>query len=357
METLADSNELILSSVNDLLEVMFERDDMEGHGPKIRTVHLKRLVEEVETAIENGAPDIAYNHLNKLLNTYSDEERSPAEESLIIRNLYKLRSSLADELGIDIEHFEESRITHESDLHNIPLINKIFNERISEFKYEIKLAQDSINQTQVEATRRNHEMAHAYKHKTETIDKLISDTEYKHESINQLLESAAGRVIASDYQKSAANEKNTADKLRYTSLGFMFVAAGVLILTVFESTGSGFSIESSAFRLLTAALLSVPAAYLARESARHREQQYLHHQTSLDLITITPYIATLPDEMQHDIKADIAKRIFASRQPVQQETYNHPLNTQEVLIELIKKLEPRKPTTKSSTASEGSEQS
>jgi len=346
MESIADENDNLITAINEILDAMRERDEIEDRSPG-QTYHFISIVEEADAAIEAGAPDNAYNKLSRLLASFDDKTLLSAEGNLLFTKVKKLHSNLAEELGIDKDPFPTIEPTAESDYHNIPLINKIFDQRISEFQYQIKLTQDALNQSLADAERRNYGIVSIYNSKADTLDKLIKDTEDKHESINELLESAAGRVIASDYQQSALNEKNTADYLRYASLGFMVVAAGVLIYTVYESSSAGFNMESSIFRLLTAILLSVPAAYLARESAKHREQQHSHHQTSLDLITITPYLATLPDDMQHEIKADIAKRIFASRQAASSATDSYPLSLQEAMIEAMKKLEPRK--TKSNT--------
>lgn len=348
MESIADENDNLIIAINEILDAMRERDEIEDRRPG-RTYHFISIIEEADSAIESGSPDDAYNKISRLLALFDDNTVLSTEEYLLFENAKKLQSNLADELGIDKDPFPIIEPTAESDIHNIPLIHKIFDQRISEFKKEIKSEKDLLVSTQVEATRRNHDISTTYKTQTDKLNKLIRETEEKHESINELLESAAGRVIASDYQKSAVLEKETADKLRRYSLFFMCIAALVLILTVFESAGNAFSMESSIFRLFTAALLSIPAAYLARESARHREQQYMHHQTSLDLITITPYISTLPEDVQHDIKADIAKRLFAYRQTPSTEAYSMPINANEMVMELIKKIEPlRSHSTKNS---------
>lgn len=165
------------------------------------------------------------------------------------------------------------------------------------------------------------------------------DIQDKRQEIDKILGHAAGRTIAGDYEKSAQSEKDAADWLRYASLAVMVVIAGVLCYSIWESTHTEFQWQNSLFRIALAFLLSAPAAYLARESTKHRIQQYQHLQTSLDLKAINPYIATLPDETQHKIKAEIAAKIFSGRDFAGANTESYPINTQELLMELIKRVE------------------
>ena len=117
----------------------------------------------------------------------------------------------------------------------------------------------------------------------------------------------------------------------------MALIVGIAGYSFIESMHQSFDLSNSLLRLGLVFLLSVPAAYLARESTKHRQQQYTHLQTSLDLKAINPYIASLPDEEQHKIKSEIAQRIFAPKdfQSISNESY--PINSQEVIMALISK--------------------
>lgn len=113
-----------------------------------------------------------------------------------------------------------------------------------------------------------------------------------------------------------------------------------------ETTNSDFNWQNSIFRIVLAFMLSAPAAYLARESAKHREQQYAHQQTSLDLKAIEPYIASLPEDEQHKIKIEIAGRLFGAKDLSKVSVDPYPANTHEIAMEIIKKLDlnKREPT-------------
>lgn len=172
----------------------------------------------------------------------------------------------------------------------------------------------------------------------EKYDQTLVDLRSKEEQINSILGHASGRVIAGDYEKSAATEKAAADWLRWASLLCMALIAAVLGYSFWETTATEFHWQKSLFRVALAFLLSAPAAYLARESSKHRVQQYQHHQTSLDLKAIAPYLASLPDDVQHKIKSDVAAKLFAGRDLSHVGSESYPVNTHELLMELAKRL-------------------
>jgi hypothetical protein len=175
------------------------------------------------------------------------------------------------------------------------------------------------------------------------ITKLYDDSlvliKEKQSQIDEILSHSTGKTIAGNFEKSAIDERGMANWLRYGSLICMLLIIAVVGYSFWETTTDNFKWENSIFRIILAFLLSVPAAYLARESAKHREQQYNHLQTSLDLKSITPYLASLPEDEQHKLKIDIASRIFAAKDYSKVGSDPYPINIHEIAMELIKKIE------------------
>lgn len=167
-------------------------------------------------------------------------------------------------------------------------------------------------------------------------DKNIKEVEEKQEKLDILLGEVSGGKIALSYDASTKSEKKEADWLRFASIGFMVLIAIIVGYSFWETTLDDFKWENSAFRIILAFFLTIPSAYLARESSKHREQQYNHLQTSLDLKAIDPYISSLQKDKQDEIKADIANRIFASRDYSKVAEISFPLNSQEIAMALIK---------------------
>lgn len=157
--------------------------------------------------------------------------------------------------------------------------------------------------------------------------------------IEQILGHVSGRAIAGDYENSAIAEKNMADYLRYGSIFCMALIATAVGYSFWESTQRDFHWEISLVRFTLVFLLSVPAAYLARESAKHRSQQYAHLQTSLDLKAISPFLASLPEEEQHKLKIAIATKIFSGRSGTDLDKDSYPLDFQTIAMEVLKKID------------------
>lgn len=215
------------------------------------------------------------------------------------------------------------------------------NEKIEELNRTIK---KSLDESEIKAntlTKEIESLESIYDSKIKSISvayeeelKAIND---KNAQLDQLLGNAASRVIVSEYADSAKQEKIAAEWLRGGSIFCMAVIIVIAGYSFWESIHQSFDLYNALLRLALVFLLSVPAAYLARESTKHRQQQYTHLQTSLDLKAINPYIASLPEEEQHKIKSEIAQRIFAPKdfQSISNESY--PINSQEVILALISK--------------------
>jgi len=176
----------------------------------------------------------------------------------------------------------------------------------------------------------------------------LNDLNSKKAQIDTILEHVSGKAIAGDFENSAVDEKSMADWLRYGTLMCMGLIVVVVAYSFWETTTSNFNWQNSIFRIVLAFMLSIPAAYLARESAKHREQQYAHQQTSLDLKTIAPYIASLPEDEQHKIKIEIAGRLFGAKDFSNVGADPYPINTHEIMMEIIKKLDLKRSESKSS---------
>jgi len=161
----------------------------------------------------------------------------------------------------------------------------------------------------------------------------------KRKEVDDLVEDTASEIIASDYKQSAAAEKKIADYFRYGAIACMAVIFLIITDATLSTLSADFDWHKTLTRVMLVFLLSVPAAYLARESAKHREQQYNFHQTSLDTKAISPFISTLPEDEQHKIKSVLAAKLFAGRDFSKVGNDPFPVNTHELLMELLKKVD------------------
>lgn len=172
-------------------------------------------------------------------------------------------------------------------------------------------------------------------------EESLAEIDTKKAQIDDILGYISGKVIAGDYEKSAQDERIVADWLRYGALACMGLIILIVSYSLWKTTTSDFSWQNSIFRIVLSFILAVPATYLAKESAKHREQQYAHLQTSLDLKALDPYIASLPVEEQHKIKITTAERLFVAKSSSKESLDSYPINTHEIIMEIIKKMGPK----------------
>jgi hypothetical protein len=280
----------------------------------------------------------------------SDSERALVNEisslSASIRNAIEHRSEVFDATGNDATHSisENTRSTYNSNqekklLQRIELLKEDHEKH--DQRHQKLLAE---NLKRIESLEGKSESLHSsideqVKKAKSLYENTLTELAEKKEEVNKLLGVISGSTISGNFEQSASDEKSMANWLRYASLGCMALIVIVIGYSFWETTTDDFKWENSVFRIVLAFILSVPSAYLARESAKHREQQYTHLQTSLDLKAINPYVASLPIEQQHKIKADIADRIFAAKDFSKVSSDPYPLNTHEVVMEILKKID------------------
>lgn len=159
--------------------------------------------------------------------------------------------------------------------------------------------------------------------------------------IDKLLETTSSKVLLLEYSTTADEEEASANRMRWLSLVCMALTGGILLYTVYDTLNKELDWKQSVFRMFIALALSVPAAYLARESAKHRAQQHTSRRIALDLKAVTPYISSLPPEDQIKIKSEVASRIFGVHNN-EAPSDSYPLNIQELLKSLIEKIPTKK---------------
>lgn len=198
---------------------------------------------------------------------------------------------------------------------------------------------DRINTTSEKAKSLENEVELSLSNAKKHYENAVSEVNTQRTNLHKLIGEVSGDKVAKSYEESSKIEKSSADLLRAFSIVFMLLVAAIVMLSFWETTSDDFKWETSAFRIVIALFLTVPSAYLARESAKHREQQYNHLQTSLTIRAIDPYISSLPVDIQHDIKKEISGKIFSKQNNNSNAESTFPINNQEIIIELIKKLD------------------
>ena len=213
-------------------------------------------------------------------------------------------------------------------------IKKRYKEEQKEIleKYENKFSESTkiLDDFEIETTKKVKDIDLLYKDK-------IKDIKKKEIEINNILGIVSERTISGSFEKSAEDEKNMADILRRIALGGMLFITGIIGYSFYDSLIS-FNWDASIFRMVLVIFLSIPTTYLARESSKHRKQQYKHLQMSLELKATTPYWNSLPKQDQDKLKIELSKKMFAKNDDIKNENDSYPLNIQELMLKIIDKV-------------------
>jgi len=347
--------ELLLSQIGTIAKRL---EEIEGIGTPKPFFSIFRSIDhyksELTTIAKQPAPDaesLRKNALDliqrssrmmELTREFELEQQVMHQLNLLDRSIRK-----AAEIFIPNGEININDIT-QNDL-NIPKIQAA----IEILEQQLSAAQSDSNQVRKELTRNNHLYDELSK-KLASADQLIADSisaalegssqiledlKKKQEEVNELTGLVSGSTIANTYASSAEEELKSADQMRNISLLLMALIVGIVGYSLFETTLDDFDWRVGLLRIAFSITLSIPAAYLARESTKHRSQQHSHQRISLDLKAITPYLASLPSEDQHKLKIDIANRIFGSKAENVAPTESYPININEILLALVSKIE------------------
>ena len=338
----------IISKVEDLNSVLYH-----SHGDTLssRIIRLAEMREKVETASKNKFNLEIISKLQVFIKLSTeiyleiDNLGTSKTEALeLSRTISELSNQLQETHDI-LTHSENITSPDNLDLETSSLKKTLSNLKTQQLKQNSRIEEwiretaERLSTLSVQADKINTNLQEELSKAQTHHDSVTAEINKKNKEINEILGVASSNVLSGDHGNNASAEEKTANILRILSVGCMLIILAILGFTVWESTKSNFSWDTSLFRVSIAFFLSVPAAYLARESAKHREQQYHYRQTALNLKALSPYIASLPDNDQHKLKIDIASKIFAGREPSKFKGDSYPINIQEIIIALISKIE------------------
>ena len=92
----------------------------------------------------------------------------------------------------------------------------------------------------------------------------------------------------------------------------MVLLSIILISTIWNIGSDNYDWKMSLVRILSALVLTYPATYAARESAKHRKLENLNRKSELELASINPFIEMLSDEKKESIKEKLVEKYFGN---------------------------------------------
>ncbi|NWO06598.1 MAG: hypothetical protein HLX50_13190 [Alteromonadaceae bacterium] len=191
------------------------------------------------------------------------------------------------------------------------------------------------------------------------LNKIISDSKSKHESILELYELTAGDSVGAAYIKSADDERGQANLWRGVSVGFIGITVVWLIFSFFYNAEGGNIFNSDPDIIVSKdenspkdsneELMNAPdskmsllennhfpwhimliafsisgvllwgAAYSAQQSTKHRNNEKRARWFALEVKAFDPFISSLKQEQQQELKRQLAERIFGQSSTADEE--------------------------------------
>lgn len=134
-------------------------------------------------------------------------------------------------------------------------------------------------------------------------------SDYKHQA-ESLVNIIANSGMSSGYQKVANSERTVAWLWQILTLISMLGLIGFSIYAFVHTINGNFSWGVFAGRAFVAAAFGIVSAYAARQADKHQENERRNRRLELEIASINPFLSGFPDELQYEIKREVALRIF-----------------------------------------------
>ncbi|WP_433769342.1 hypothetical protein [Pseudomonas putida] len=149
--------------------------------------------------------------------------------------------------------------------------------------------------------------------------------------------------VTGNYQRIANAEAESANFWRWATVLIFGAGIGIAIATFIKFWHEPFSQDTAIsvlIRLFYAIVITSPAIYTARESARHRTNADRARQTELELASIGPFIELLPEDSKVAIRTGLTSSYFG--RTTEAHTVSSPLDPEHFknLVEVLKAVKP-----------------
>lgn len=166
-----------------------------------------------------------------------------------------------------------------------------------------------------ELTVKNEEFVNELTVKTKGfIQKLEGYKERAEELVNVI----ANTGMIGGYQEFANKERKAANLWKIIAVASFIGLIGFAIYAFYGVLKIEPTLNWSLFagRVFVASTFALLGTYAARLADRHEEKERINRRMELELASIDPYLVGLPEEVSHKLKASLAERLFARKEPI-----------------------------------------
>ncbi|NRQ43350.1 hypothetical protein HRH59_12420 [Rheinheimera sp. YQF-2] len=276
-----------------------------------------------------GDPEEIYGSLTAL----TEEITNSLDLSDIERSLASFSNS--NNPGI---HILERKIIGAMSEQNFKLREKI--EEESRRVFELNKTVSELNE-KIEA-----ELEKVSSYSEEKLIEIESNVEY----LNKLSISVAVDQVTQKHSLRANEEKEHATFLRAVALGCLGVSAGIVLLSLIGVLDT-FDWKDVTLKYGAIFFFTIPFAYLAKESNKHREAQRKYEDFDLSYSAVSGFIQSMNKEERLKLQTDLARQMLVRNEqpekPINLKSHNENNNSDTLdltskILDLINRFDQKK---------------
>ena len=185
-------------------------------------------------------------------------------------------------------------------------------EKFDETMREIRAKSEA--ETKDISTKHNERLKTAFDQYTQEVQERLDDMKAKHAAILEIHGLVGTDGVAGGYQKTATDEHNAANTWRIVAMVSLGLAVAWLLLKFFLGFGEASAGGVNWAELVTAGSLTLvllaAAGYASRQSKTHRDLEQQMRWFSLEVKAIDPFLSSLEDADQKELKKQLSERLF-----------------------------------------------
>ncbi|MGG7564903.1 hypothetical protein ACQ5SO_01915 [Rhodovulum sp. DZ06] len=302
VQQLRQANDAISSQISTIHQIGAIKRPVEitSEANEIRALH-EQYAKETQEAIDDfyDRLEAAESQLTSLvgnIKTYGESLNTLREESSAV--ISSLQSTFNEAENDRQSAFSQDQDTRRSE----------HSKQLSELRSDAEEEAKSISATHRQTLEENHQ------DHLERVNTLYEEALEKHQSILELHGLVGADAVAGGYKAGADDEKSAAEFWRYVAMGALSCAAIWLIIKFFMGVGETASGGINWAELITAASLTLvlltAAGYASQQAKAHRDAQQQMHWFFLEVKAIDPFIASLDEAQQRELKRQLSERLF-----------------------------------------------
>jgi hypothetical protein len=144
----------------------------------------------------------------------------------------------------------------------------------------------------------------------DNIDAFFTELNRHKEDAEKIVNVIADTGMVGGYQR-VANEEKRASIIWKLGTVISLILLIYASIKIFETAlEPDFNVAKFVGRIAVTSTIGILAAYTARQASKHDKTERYNRRMELELASISPYLVLLPEEKQHEVKEELAKRMF-----------------------------------------------